>query len=134
MTVDNNGLRGISGNYADRLTLDAVRVTNNNSQHFNHAPSAAGLKTGRTQGLTVKNSRFANNDSTGSGRTCPLRTASSRATTSRTTEHHGVSLEVSATSVVADNQFIGNTDDGLLVNNTQSVQVWNNTFVRNAGP
>jgi parallel beta-helix repeat protein len=46
--------------------------------------------------------------------------------------HHGVSLEVSATSIVADNQFIGNTDDGLLINDTQSVQVWNNTFVRNA--
>ena len=132
VTVDNNGLRGISGNYADRLTLDAVRVTNNNSQHFNHAPSAAGLKTGRTQGLTVKNSRFANNDSTGLWTDVSTSNSVITGNDFENNRHHGVSLEVSATSVVADNQFIGNTDDGLLINDTQSVQVWNNTFVRNA--
>lgn len=132
VTVNNNGLRGISGNYADRITLDSVRVTNNNSQHFNHAPSAAGFKTGRTQGVTVRNSMFANNDADGVW--LDMSTSNSIITGNdfENNGHHGVSLEVSATSVVADNQFIGNIDDGLLINDTQSVQVWNNTFVRNA--
>ena len=49
-------------------------------------------------------------------------------------DHYGVFLEVSATSLVANNRFLNNAGDGLKINNTQDVRVWNNTFVGNARP
>ena len=44
----------------------------------------------------------------------------------------GLFLELSARAVVGDSLFLHNQRDGIKVNNTSNVQIWNNTFVGNS--
>ena len=46
----------------------------------------------------------------------------------------GLFLEISARVVVGDSLFAHNKDDGIKVNNTSNVKIWNNTFVGNGRP
>ena len=44
----------------------------------------------------------------------------------------GLFLELSARAVVGDSLFLHNKLDGIKVNNTSNVKIWNNTFVGNS--
>ena len=44
---------------------------------------------------------------------------------------HGVSIEISGKAIVMGNVIARNRDNGLKVNNSEDVQVWNNTFADN---
>lgn len=45
--------------------------------------------------------------------------------------HHGVSVEISSTAVVADNVITGNANVGLKINDVDRARVWNNTVSNN---
>lgn len=126
-----SGMLGIGANSAYGLKLLDVNLSDNNTEHFNMSPVSGGFKVARSRGLTVRNSRFVNNtgpaiwqdqsdyDSTIVGNRFEGNTGA------------GVFLEISAKSLVANNLFLHNGRDGLEVNNTSDVKVWNNTFVGN---
>ena len=61
VTVDNSGMLGIHGRFADNLTLDRVSSTQNNRENFNLAPVSGGVKLGATRGVTVTDSNFSDN-------------------------------------------------------------------------
>jgi len=123
-----NGLLGIHSTLADGLRLKKVRVESNNTERFNHAPVAGGMKIGRTRGVRIRGSSFVNNNGTGfwadeSSYDIMLNNVSSIGNQS-----HGVSLEISTKAIVVDSVFLRNREFGIKVNNTSQVEIWNSTF------
>jgi parallel beta-helix repeat protein len=47
---------------------------------------------------------------------------------------HGISVEISGHAVIAGNVIAGNGGNGIKINDTDNVELWNNTFVGNARP
>ncbi|MFL6135934.1 MAG: right-handed parallel beta-helix repeat-containing protein [Nocardioidaceae bacterium] len=133
-TIDHSGLMGLRGRLADRAKLLSVKITNNNDQHFNYSPAAGGVKITRTMGLTVRDSLFSANWGKGLWLDQSVSDSDIVGNDFLKNKQNGISLELSATSTVANNRFLDNTSDAIKVNNTQDVNIWNNTFRGNARP
>ena len=133
-TIDGSGLMGLRGRLADRAKLLSVRITNNNDQHFNYSPAAGGIKVTRTMGITVRDSLFSSNWGKGLWLDQSVSDSDIVGNDFLSNKQNGISLELSATSMVADNRFLDNASDAIKINNTQDVQIWNNTFRGNARP
>lgn len=127
-----NGLMGIMGNGAYDLTVDRARVVGNNTERFNSAPAAGGFKITRSRGLTVTDSVFSGNVGTGVwfDQSCHGVEFAGNDVVGNTA--HGLFLELSAEAVLADNLVLDNGENGLKINNSGSVDIWNNTVVGNA--
>lgn len=134
LTVRGSGMLGVHGRFADNLTMRSSLVTANNTERFNHAPNAGGVKLGQTRGVTVKDSAFTRNDGTGfwEDMSCYNSVFSGNAFTDNL--ENGLFLEISAKATVADNLFTRNRGFGVLVNNTSNVNIWNNAFAGNNRP
>jgi len=131
VTVTGNGMLGIHGSMADSLVVQDALVTGNNSERFNTSPVAGGIKVTRTTGVTVRDSVVTDNLGTGVwlDESCADITVSG--TTIARNASHGISLELSADALVAGNHVLDNSGDGIKINDTSRVQVWNNTFAGN---
>jgi parallel beta-helix repeat protein len=126
-----NGMLGFHVSYADGTTLSEVLAEGNNTEHFKQAPVAGGIKIGRSRGVSAADSAFVANEGTGIWFDESSYGITVRGSSISGNSGHGISLELSAKAVVVDNLVVGNGQDGLKINNTESVQVWNNTFVGN---
>lgn len=129
LDVYRSGLQGIGANGAYGLRLIRVDSSDNNVEHFNYAPVSGGVKITRSRGVLIKDGQFDHNNGPGlwldeSSYGCAI--VGNQIAENR---RHGVSLEISAKCIVADNLFVGNRGDNLKVNNTSDVKIWNNTFV-----
>ncbi|MDP3894952.1 right-handed parallel beta-helix repeat-containing protein [Nocardioides sp.] len=134
LTLTRNGMLGAGATYADGIRMTGLRVSLNNTERFNHSPVAGGLKIGRTRGIVVRNSTFNRNAGTGlwfDESSYGVLIANS---SMRRNMNHGLSLEISARAVVVDNVIAGNADNGIKVNGTSNVSLWNNTIVGNGRP
>ena len=131
VTVDNSGMLGIHGRFADGLTLDRVSSTQNNRENFNIAPVSGGVKLGATRGVTVVDSNFSDNYGHGFWEDMSVYNSVFRGTNFSRNTGDGLFLEISAKVIVGDSLFSGNKLDGIKVNNTSNVKIWNNTFVGN---
>jgi parallel beta-helix repeat protein len=131
VTADGNGLLGIQAVYADGLLLDAVRAERNDSEHFNAAPVAGGIKITRTRGVTLHNSTVSHNEARGfwCDESCYGMTIVGNDVVGNADV--GIFTEISDTGTIADNVVTDNADDGLRVADTGNLQIWNNTFARN---
>lgn len=129
-----NGMLGMSATYADGLRLVRVTSRRNNTEGFNFAPVAGGIKIGRTQGVRVVRSTVTHNAGTGlwfDESTHAIRVYDSTLTDNR---RNGLALEISDGVRVADTVIAGNAGDGIKVNDTSHVALWNNTVVGNGRP
>ncbi|WP_456503586.1 right-handed parallel beta-helix repeat-containing protein [Arthrobacter sp. UYCu723] len=131
VTSSNNGFLGIHSVYADHLLADGVRVTNNNTEHFNQTPAAGGYKITRSRDVTVTNSAFLNNDGTGLWMDESVYNLAVTNNVISDNRRHGLVVEISDTAVVANNRMRGNARNGVYLINTGHVAVWNNTIVGN---
>jgi trimeric autotransporter adhesin len=126
-----NGLLGACSSVSDNLTLDRVLSENNNTEHFNRAPVSGGFKITRSRGLVVKDSVFAKNDGPGLWFDESVYDMTITGNEMRDNAGHGISIEISAKALFADNIVTNNGGFGIKINNTSDVSVWNNTFVGN---
>ncbi|MGY1811479.1 right-handed parallel beta-helix repeat-containing protein [Blastococcus sp. SYSU D00820] len=133
LTAERNGLIGIESSYADRLLVEAVRATGNNTERFNTAPVSGGLKLTRARGVTVRDSVFADNLGTGLWLDESVYDATLTGNDVLRNTGNGLVLEISARAVIADNHVAGSGLTGLKINNSSDVEVWNNTVLDNAG-
>ena len=133
VTVASSGMLGIHTQYADRLTMVSVLATLNNSEHFNLAPVSGGAKLGGSRGVTVTDSSFSGNYGPGFWEDESNYDTILKNSTFSDNTGYGISLEISAKAVVIDNLIARNQAEGLKVNNTSNVRVWNNTFLDNVG-
>lgn len=134
LSLTRNGMLGAGATYADGLRVLGIRVRHNNTERFNYSPVAGGLKVDRSRGILVRDSEFSNNAGTGlwlDESSYRIRVANS---TMRNNLKHGLSLEISARAVVGDTVITGNAGDGIKVNNTSDVALWNNTVIGNGRP
>ncbi|WP_134741398.1 right-handed parallel beta-helix repeat-containing protein [Nocardioides sp. 503] len=129
-----NGMLGAGATYADGLRVIGLRARRNNTERFNYSPVAGGLKVDRTRGVVVRDSDFSSNAGTGLWLDESSFGIVVTGSSMRRNLHHGLSLEISARAVVADNVIAGNADHGVKVNNTSNVSLWNNTIVGNGRP
>ncbi len=131
VTISGAGQIGLQASYADGLVVDNLLVENANDEGFNPAPSAGGFKVTTTRGVTLKNSEIRN-------------TTGNQFWTDQSTydinllnnyihdgSRWGIVLEISSTATVAGNVVANNAFDGIAVQNTDKVNIWNNTFVGN---
>jgi len=134
ITVDHNGMLGIHGAHADGLRLLSVAASYNNSEHFNQSPVAGGFKITSSRGVQVKNGAFNNNYGPGGWFDCSSYNLQVVGNNFENNAGHGISFELSAKVMFNDNMVVGNAGDGVKVNDTSSVNIWNNTFVGNGRP
>ncbi|QXJ24367.1 right-handed parallel beta-helix repeat-containing protein [Actinomadura graeca] len=131
VTSSGNGLLGIHANTADDLRLEGVRLDHNNRERFKYSPVSGGFKITRSRKVAVVDSTVA--DNLGKGLWMDESVYDITITGSRILRnaHHGISLELSAKAVVAGNVISGNAGDGMKVNNTSDVRIWNNSMAGN---
>ncbi|WP_019629272.1 right-handed parallel beta-helix repeat-containing protein [Actinomadura atramentaria] len=131
LTTTRNGLLGVHANQADDLVLDRVLATRNNLEHFKYSPVSGGIKVTRSRDVRVTDGAML--DNLGKGVWLDESVDGITITGDRIAGNadHGISLELSAAAVVANNLVRDNGGTGLKVNNTANVKIWNNTFVGN---
>lgn len=134
VTVQRSGMLGIHARFADRMSMTSVLSTLNNSERFNTAPNSGGAKLGATRGVRVRASSFSGNFGPGFWEDLSVYDSTFTGSSFSSNVGAGLFLEISAKVVVADNYFSRNAGDGVKVNNTSHVQIWNNTFVGNGRP
>ena len=126
-----NGLLGAGASGSDNLTVDRVLAENNNTEHFNNSPVSGGFKITRSRGIIVRDSVFSKNIGPGLWFDESVYDMTITGNEMRDNTGHGVSIEISAKAVFADNIVTNNGGFGVKINNTSDVDVWNNTFVGN---
>jgi parallel beta-helix repeat protein len=131
VTVTRNGMLGLHANQADDLRLESVRAAGNNTEHFKPSPVAGGIKVTRSRGVALVGCAAVGNRGKGVWLDESVYDITLTGCRVARNTDHGVSLELSAKAVVADNVIRGNGGDGLRVNDTGDVRIWNNTFTGN---
>lgn len=128
VTAERSGMLGIHANYADDLRMLAVRSEHNNTEHFKYAPVAGGIKITRSRHVEVRDSVVVDNAGTGIWLDESVYAATLTGDDVLRNAHHGISMEISANGLIADNVVSGNHDDDVRLNNTSGVRLWNNTI------
>jgi hypothetical protein len=129
--VAGSGMLGVHGNHADDVVVDGLISEGNNTELFNSSPVSGGLKITRSRGVTVRNSVFRNNAGQGLWLDESVYDVTVVGNEMRGNTSHGAVFEISAKVLFADNVVEGNGGNGIKVNNTTDVSIWNNTFVGN---
>lgn len=128
VTLAGNGLLGMGVSQGDRAVLDSVLVAENNTENFNTAPVAGGVKVTRTRTVTVKDSAFLRNRGTGLWFDESSYDITVTGCDSIENAKHGISFEISNKVDVINNLILRNQGHGVKINNTGSVRFWNNTI------
>ncbi|KQZ90339.1 hypothetical protein ASD62_14630 [Phycicoccus sp. Root563] len=132
VTVTNSGLLGVHAATADRFRVLYSRITGNNAERFNTAPVSGGIKVGRLRTITVADTTIS--DNYGHGFWADQSVYDMRLVRNNVVGNQGtgVFLEISSLAAVVDNLISNNTGNGIKVNNTSNVRIWNNTVVGNS--
>ncbi|MPV88083.1 hypothetical protein GB882_05335, partial [Georgenia ruanii] len=131
VTLERNGMMGLSATEADGLELVRVTASENNLEGFNKSPAAGGAKIGRSSTILVKDCVFAGN--LANGLWLDESVSGIKLLHSRFVDNsgHGISIEVSGHGTVMGNVIAHNAGNGVKLNDAEDVAVWNNTFVDN---
>ena len=133
-TIQRAGMLGLHIATADRFQLLSSRVDNNDWERFNPAPVAGGIKASRTRGVLIKNSSVSYN--AGHGYWSDVSIYDTKLINNNFVKNKatGIFLEISARGTIVNNLVDGNGAEGIKVNNISTVDIYNNTVVRNARP
>lgn len=131
LRVERSGMLGVLADEADGLVAERMRIEGNNVEHFNESPSAGGMKVTTSRGATARDSVFGSNGGTGLWFDVSSYDMTVVGCEMRANAKHGISLEISAKALVANNIVAQNRGNGIKVNNTSDVSIWNNTLMGN---
>ena len=134
VTVANNGMLGASASMADQLVVRGMAASGNNTQGFNNSPVSGGLKVARSRSVEVSNSSFRNNAGPGLWFDESVYNGTVVRNDVLSNSGHGIIVEISARFLLADNVVMRNRDNGLKLNDSSELKVWNNTLVANGRP
>lgn len=126
-----NGMMGLSATEADGLELVRVTARENNVERFNSSPASGGAKIGRSSDVLVRDSMFSGNHANGIWFDESVHGLSLVASRMVDNSGHGVSIELTGNAAVVGNLVARNGGNGLKLNDSEDVEVWNNTFVDN---
>ncbi len=128
ITSINNGMLGVGVVYADGIKIDKAYIANNNTENFNQGPIACGMKITRTQNITISNSIFTNNNSSGLWLDEDCYNATLVCNEITNNKRHGLIYELSSIATIANNRINHNAVSGLFLMNSDHVQIWNNSI------
>ncbi|MFC4911004.1 right-handed parallel beta-helix repeat-containing protein [Actinomadura gamaensis] len=125
------GMLGLHANYADDLRMENVLARGNNTEHFRAAPVSGGIKITRSRKAAVVGGVVS--DNRGKGLWFDETVQDITVTGLRVVRNtdHGLVLELCARAVIADNVVGDNGGDGVKINDTSEVRIWNNVLTRN---
>jgi len=126
VTSSQNGMIGVAANYADNLIVEGLEASGNNTERFNQAPVAGGMKLTRSRTVTISGSDFSDNNATGLWFDQSSRDMAISGSRLVGNTGHGVFLEISARALIADNYIADNRKLGMKINGTSSVEIRNN--------
>ena len=132
VTLASNGLLGMGATYADGLTAERVLAVDNNTEHFNMAPVAGGVKISRTRDISIRSSAFLRNRGTGLWLDESVFDARVVGNDTISNVGHGFAFEISQAIDVFDNLVLDNQGNGVKINDTGDVRFWNNTVIGGA--
>ncbi|MBM7026779.1 right-handed parallel beta-helix repeat-containing protein, partial [Clavibacter zhangzhiyongii] len=131
VTSARNGMLGMRAVYADRLVATRLLVADNNLERFNRAPVSGGFKIGRSRDIQVLDSDFQRNAGNGLWFDESVYDITLTGNDVLDNTGAGIVLELSATATVADNVIARSGEEGLWIENSGHIGVWNNTFAAN---
>ncbi|PPS44237.1 hypothetical protein B1A85_09760 [Chroococcidiopsis sp. TS-821] len=129
--ISYNGRMGVSGIRAHRLLLENNTISHNNTENFSQSWSAGGAKVIWTDGAVMRGNTVHNNRSIGLW----IDESSTNSTvvnnTVRNNSSNGISMEISHKAIIASNVVTGNAPAGIIILNSSSARIYNNTLARN---
>jgi parallel beta-helix repeat protein len=130
-SLTGNGQLGMQGTTSDNLTLTGSDISGNNSEHFNGAPVAGGVKLTSSRNDVVSTNRFSNNLATGLwfDESSWAPTISNNLVMGNA--RHGIDFEISAGALIAGNVVANNASNGINIADSNNVRIWNNTLATN---
>lgn len=131
VTASNNGLLGLGAATADRLRITALKSVDNNSQGFNRAPVSGALKIGRSRDVVVTDSTFVNNKGQGPWFDESVYNITFTDNDVVGNTGYGLVIELSEKATVANNVIAKNGMGGIFVTNSGTINIWNNTLTEN---
>ena len=128
VTSSRNGLMGIGVNRANGLLVERSLIEDNNTERFNMAPSAGGFKLSNSLNVTIRGNRFSNNYGTGLwfDNSCVGVIVSDNDFVGNAS--NGLTVELAARVKVVNNLVQDNTAGGVLVLDSNKVDLWNNSI------
>lgn len=138
VTVDHvessaNGMTGMHASHANGLVIEHSLITGNNTQHFNSGPSAAGIKVGRMDGVTIDSNYVHDNigiDPIWTDENVTHFTITNNVAVATGAEY-GIITELSDTGTIAGNT-VSDAWYGYTAFDTGHVRIYNNTFYNNS--
>lgn len=134
VTSTRSGMLGIQANYADRLSASGLLVTDNNTEHFNYAPVAGGLKVTRSRNVSITDSEFDRNLGTGLWLDESVYQARISGNIFNGNADYSVIAEISANVQIVNNVVVNGSNYGIGIFNTSNAVVANNTISRTLKP
>lgn len=131
LTLARNGMLGGSASTADNFKATSVLAYGNNTEAFNQSPVAGGFKVTRSRTVKFSNSSFVRNAGPGLWLDESVYNGVITRNDSIANLGHGLTMEISAKFLVADNYIAGNLGNGVKLNDTSNVDLWNNTVSGN---
>lgn len=127
VTLTANGMTGISAAYSDDMIVENSLISGNNTQHFNTAPSAGGLKVCRMDGILIRDNLVQdNNDIAG---LWTDENVTNFAITGNVVRNngsaYGILNELSGTGIVANNVVSG-SKYGITAFDSGNIAIYNN--------
>ena len=129
--VARNGMLGAHANYADNLVVTNMLSTGNNTEHFNRAPVSGGLKITRSRHVVVSNSAFLRNDGNALWFDESVYDGQVLGNDIVSNTGNALVIEISAAFIVANNVVAKKGIAGILIGDSNKVDVWNNTVTGN---
>lgn len=131
LTLARNGMLGGSASTADNFNATSVLAYGNNTEQFNQAPVSGGFKVTRSRAVRFSDSSFLRNAGPGLWLDESVYNGVVTRNDMISNLGHGLTMEISAKFLVADNYITGNLGNGIKLNDTSNVDLWNNTVSAN---
>jgi parallel beta-helix repeat protein len=129
-TFSYNGMHGIRGSWANSMVLEGNMFSYNNIENFRKDYTAAGIKVIKTDRLVSRNNVFEHNIGNGLWFDASSSNATVKNNVFRANEQIGIMFELSHKANVTGNRISG-SPAGIMIADSSSIQVHNNTFSGN---
>ena len=130
-TFSYNGRKGLGGDQVDRMLLEDNTFSYNNVEHYAEDWDAAGIKVTGTDGLIWRKNLVEHNFSTGMWMDLSVTNATVINNRVRYNDGIGIFFEVSHKAIIAGNLAYNNGYAGIMLSNSSSGQIYNNTLADN---
>ncbi len=129
VTVRRAGYRAMGGYRSDNLLFDNVLIEYTNTENFNSSPDSACIKVTQSQHVTLRNSILRDSKCKGMWFDMSVYDMKVYNNDFLRLKDTGAFFEISGTGICANNLFVDCPAEAIKVNNTDNMEVWNNTIV-----